>query len=82
MVDGNGGPLFGDLDYKGKILEIFYYSICLSYFSSLNFYGLSVDCVYNFSTKFSFVFILEIKNDENLFVKNENEESKCYLLVT
>ncbi len=44
------------------------------FFISLNFCNVSVDCLCNFSTKFSSPFILEIENDINLFEKNEKEE--------
>jgi hypothetical protein len=48
-------------------------SFNLSY-SSFNFYNFFLDYICNFSTKFSSTFILEIKNDWNLLLKNENKE--------
>ncbi len=59
----------------------FCYSLCLSCFSFFNFYNLSLDCLYNFLTKFSSMLILETKNDINLFAKNENEKALCCLSV-
>jgi hypothetical protein len=35
--DGNGEPLSGHLNYKGKMLKTFYYYLYLYCFSSLNF---------------------------------------------
>jgi hypothetical protein len=70
---------FGDLDYEGKIFVKFFCSLYLSSFSSFNFCNLSLDCLYNFSTKLSFALILKTKNDKNLFVENEKEEAFCCL---
>jgi hypothetical protein len=57
-----GGPLSGDLDYKGKMFTNLCCSLNLSY-SSFNFCNFSLDCLCNFSTRLSLALILEAKND-------------------
>jgi hypothetical protein len=49
------------------MLEFFCCFLCLSWFSFLNFYNLSLDYL-------SYVIILEIKNDRKLFVENKNKK--------
>jgi hypothetical protein len=56
-----------------KIL-LFILSHLLFFFWILYF---SLHCCCNFSTKVFFAFILETKNDRNLFVENKNEEVFC-----
>jgi hypothetical protein len=48
----------------------------LSYFYFFNFYNLSLDCFCNFSTKLSFAFVLEIKNNKNLVCKENKNKIK------
>ncbi len=44
---------------------------------SFNFYTFSLDCICNFSTKLSSTLILQMENDNNLFVEDKNEEAFC-----
>jgi hypothetical protein len=81
MGDENGKPLSRDLDYKGKMLETFCSSLCLSCFSSRNFCNLSQDYLCNFLTNFFSYVHFGDKKQQRLVCRKQNEESLYFLLV-
>jgi hypothetical protein len=63
IKEWKGKPLFGDLNYKGKMFVNFCCSFNL-FCSSFNFYNFSQDCVCNFSIRHFSALILNQKNIE------------------